>query len=189
VLVSAWRKSITKPPSLSILAASPFRLWYMPVKCFAAGTPVLCPDGARPIESIREGDSILAYDLDDQKIVESRVLRCDVFQGDFDTLEVKVSEGNYFEVTTDHAFYNGNEWVPSKDLATGGPILDASGNRVVVSITEPRRCVGTTTYNLRTERKTYLVGTTGLVAADRGVWISGRPRTGLPTNAMTRPGR
>ena len=26
MLVSAWRKSITKPPSLSILAASPFRL-------------------------------------------------------------------------------------------------------------------------------------------------------------------
>ena len=154
----------------------PNSMWNMPVKCFAAGTPVLCPNGIRPIESIREGDQILAYDLDEQRIVESRVLRCEAFQGDFDMLDVEASPGNRFRVTTEHAFYNGDEWLSSNDLVAGERILDASGSRVAVSATGPERHHNTTTYNLRTEHKTYLVASTGLVVADRGIWTSRRSR-------------
>ena len=168
---NSWKA--TPPPE----PLFPPSMWCYPVKCFAPGTPVLCPDGAHTIESLREGDRVLAYDLGEQRIVESRVLRCDAFRGDFDMLEVTVSDGNHICVTTEHAFYNGYEWVPSSDIASYGPILDASGNRALVSAVGPMRCNGTTTYNLRTEHGTYLVGATGLVVADRAVWISRRPTT------------
>jgi RHS repeat-associated protein len=157
----------------------------LPVKCFAAGTPVLCPDGARPIELIQPGDRILAYDLDANVVVESRALRCDAYQGDFDMLEVEVSPENRIHVTTEHAFYDGREWVSSGDLAARGPILDASGKQVMVAINGRSRCNHAITYNLRTEHKTYLVGSSGLVASDRDVLISSEARpneaAGTPT--------
>ena len=133
---------------------------------------MLCPDGPRPIELIREGEYILAYDLNEQRVVRSRVLKADAFQGDFDMLEVDVSGENRFHVTTEHAFYNGSEWIPLSDLATGGLLLEASGKQVPVSTTAPRRCNGTTTYNLRTEHKTYLW-------VLRGLWSQIEP-FGLP---------
>lgn len=144
----------------------------LPCKCFAAGTPVWCPEGVRPIESIREGDLVLAYDLNERMVVESRVSRCEASQDEFNMLDVEACDGDRFCVTTEHAFYDGVDWVPSEDLAAAGFVLNADGRRVSVSATEPRRCERLTTYNLRTQHETYLVGFTGLVVADRNVHVS-----------------
>lgn len=41
--------------------------------CFAAGTPVWTPGGARPIERLREGDTVLAWDFNSRMAVERKV--------------------------------------------------------------------------------------------------------------------
>jgi hypothetical protein len=146
------------------------------IKCFGVGTPVLCPEGPRPIDSIQQGDRVLAYDLERKLVVESRVLRSEVFLGAADILAVDFPGGNGFNVTTHHPFFNGTEWVRSTALALGAKVLNASGMRVVVSVTQPRQHAAVMTFNLRTEHKTYLVGNTGLVVADRDVPVSARTR-------------
>jgi len=140
-----------------------------PVKCFAAGTPVLCPDGSRPIETICEGEEVLAYDLGARRVLKSKVLRREAFPGNFDMVEVKVSDGSQLHVTTEHAFHNGKGWVSTNDLTNATHVLDVSGKCVVVIATAPKRVDGTITYNIRTEHGNYLVGRAGLVAADRAV--------------------
>jgi hypothetical protein len=145
--------------------------------CFPAGTPVHCPGGPRPIESIAAGDWVLTYDLELGTIVRARVLGLDVHHGDHELLELNISGKEALRVTPGHWFFDGADWVLSEGLDRSGQVLAATGKGVPVSIsdrTARARCV---VYNVRTTRGTYLVG-------DQGLLVSGRTLADLLEPAL-----
>jgi hypothetical protein len=130
-----------------------------PENCFAAGTPVLTPDGPRPIESLRPGDRVLsrggpATVLDVYRSQASRTLRL-------------VVAGEAIVTTAGHPLWKvGPGWTRAGDLAPGDAVLASAGPARVDSI-EPG--AGATVYNLLvSDGACYLVGRPGLLAHDGG---------------------
>jgi hypothetical protein len=87
--------------------------------CFAAGTLVQTPDGAKPIEEIQVGDYVLSRDEDDvagkiePKLVESTT------SGVGKLVDLHIG-GQVFRATKEHPFYeNAKGWTPAGQLRPG----------------------------------------------------------------------
>jgi RHS repeat-associated protein len=126
--------------------------------CFVAGTPLLTPDGAKPIEEFRAGDLILSraeadlYGLPDAKPVE------EVFTRVAPTLRLTVS-GRVIETTHEHPVYViGKGWRCAKELERGDALASHNAETgVVEQVAESGGVV--TVYNLRVaDWHTYFVG-------------------------------
>lgn len=87
--------------------------------CFAAGTPVLTPDGVKPIEELRAGDLVLARDEHNATgELEPKVIE-ETKRGESAVLELTV-HGRVLRVTDLHPFYvKGSGWTPAGDLKQG----------------------------------------------------------------------
>ncbi|MBS2011355.1 MAG: Hint domain-containing protein [Deltaproteobacteria bacterium] len=132
--------------------------------CFAKGTPVATPSGDVAIESLHEGDTVLASDprepgagpaprrvVATKKTEERAVLAVAIARGA--TLETIV-------VTPEHPFYvDGRGWTLAGALEPGLPLTTSAGTTqaLVASITELDRTV--IVYNIEVEDlHTYFVG-------------------------------
>lgn len=126
--------------------------------CFAAGTPVLTPEGAKRIEELCEGDLVLSRDehnleapVEAKRIEETR-------QGDSPILKLNVN-GRLIRVTDLHPFFViGHGWTPAGKLQIGDRIM-TDGERLVVveGVVETERSVPV--FNLRVaDHHTYFVG-------------------------------
>jgi len=135
--------------------------------CFGAGTPVLTPDGHRPIESLAKGDIVLAFDPASESIVRVPVLQLDIHHGNFDLLEVEICGGESVHVTEDHPFFVGSDWMPSRDLDGLRHVSIAMDRFATFSVTQKCHHSNTAVYNVRTRLGTYLVGRVGLVVSGR----------------------
>lgn len=89
------------------------------VPCFPAGTPILTPDGSKPIEEIRAGDLVLSRDESDvngpvePKVVEETFIR----QGEI--LELTIG-GQVIQMTPEHPVYVADKgWTPAGELQVG----------------------------------------------------------------------
>jgi len=134
----------------------------MGIGCFAAGTPVLTPDGEKPIEEIRPGDYVLSrHEGDvDGSIGGKPVEECFVRQGD--VVEVRVG-GRVVRTTQEHPFYvEGRGWTAAGDLRAGDRLATHDGRWVAVEgVVDTGRVE--TVYNMRVaDYHTYFVG--------RGEW-------------------
>jgi len=126
--------------------------------CFAAGTPLLTPTGAKLVEEFRRGDLILsrpesAVDAD----VEVKAVE-EVFVRVAPVLNLHVG-GRVIRTTGEHPFYAlGRGWVFARELAAGDKLSTHEGRWVAVeSVTDSGEV--TTVYNLRvSEFHTYFVG-------------------------------
>ena len=126
--------------------------------CFAAGTPLLTPDGARPIEELCVGDLVLSRDEDDPEgpVAAKRVLN--VFENYSPLLDLHVG-GRAIRTTAEHPFWVvGLGWVAAQQIQAGDMLLGADGAQTVVEEiegpTEPAPV-----YNVEVEDyHTYLVG-------------------------------
>ncbi len=87
--------------------------------CFAAGTPILTPDGHKRIEELRPGDVVLSRREDDP---EGEIEECvveEVFTGHTEIWEVFVG-GRMIRTTRRHPFWvRGRGWVPAEYLEEG----------------------------------------------------------------------
>ena len=129
--------------------------------CFAAGTMLLTKEGWRAVESILEGDLVLARPEEgltsepEWKAVERK------FERSAFILEMKV-EGRLIRTTSEHLFYvEGKKWMKAGDLQVGQKLATLSGEWVTLD-----EKVETTTYemvyNLRVaDYHTYFVGGEG----------------------------
>ncbi len=108
--------------------------------CFAGGTRVATPQGDVAIEALRVGDAVLAYDLEREEVVVSRVTA--VFVHDnrrtgalrFDLGEATRSEGKELgslRATAEHPVFvpATRSWVPAGTVQSGTELLVRDGKR------------------------------------------------------------
>jgi hypothetical protein len=95
--------------------------------CFAAGTLVQTPDGLVPIEQIKEGDSVFAYDFSENRVVERKVLATINHITDYWVL-VGIN-GEQLKATRSHLFWveSVNAWVSALNLKPGMTIRCSDG--------------------------------------------------------------
>jgi hypothetical protein len=87
--------------------------------CFAAGTPLLTPDGDKPVEQFQPGDWILTAPEDDPNgPLEAKQVE-EVFDSHSRLLHVQVN-GQVIRTTAEHPFWvRGRGWTDAKDLMAG----------------------------------------------------------------------
>jgi hypothetical protein len=131
--------------------------------CFVAGTPVLALAGPLPIEQLRAGDWVWAWDEQTQASgwhqvsrtfvrPERAVLRVELASNDGETAEV-------LGVTTEHPFWvRGKGWTQAQHLEPGDAVETAAGHPVWVSSLQTASGLETV-YNIEVEgAHTYFVG-------------------------------
>ena len=128
------------------------------VLCFAEGTPVLTPDGVKPIEQLKVGDTVLARDEHNvegslqPKTVEKTL------QGHAEILELHVG-GQIIRTTAPHPFFAYKKgWTPAGELKLGDRLSTNHCDWVEVEkVVETN--VAEPVYNLRVvDHRTYFVG-------------------------------
>lgn len=103
---AAHPESTSAVMSLIGTRGCPYKCTY----CFVEGTPVSMADGSRvPIEMIRAGDRVLAFDRDTGAVEAQEVLVAGARDAD-DVYEVKLSDGTIMGVTGDHPFVTPQGW-------------------------------------------------------------------------------
>ena len=128
------------------------------VLCFAEGTPVLTPDGEKPIEELAAGDYVLARDERNvegelqPKLVEKRL------HGHADIVELHVG-GRVIRTTDAHPFFvQGRGWTPAIELRPHDKL--STDHRDWVEVEQVVRTEeAEPVYNLRvSDHRTYFVG-------------------------------
>ena len=101
------------------------------MRCFTAGTPVLLPDGMKPIEEIRKGDWVwsVAPETGDPELKQVE----DVFVNETDEI-VHVRYGDTeIDATPTHPFYTPDRgWVSAVNLRAGDRLQLVNGEYVTV---------------------------------------------------------
>jgi hypothetical protein len=126
--------------------------------CFVAGTPLLTPDGHKPIEEFHAGDLVLARNEDNPEspVVARRVVQ--IFKRSSLVFHVHVN-GRIIGTTGEHPFWViGKGWTPAKELRLSDRLLSHDGQAVeVLGVEHTGRYE--TVYNLEVEEDhTYFVG-------------------------------
>jgi hypothetical protein len=132
--------------------------WLFGIFCFAAGTPLLTPEGDKPIEQIKPGDWVLsAPECDPEAPPEPRLVE-EVFTNVSPLLNLRVGRRT-IRTTPLHPFYvRGKGWTAAQELESGDLLRSHDGRWVAVeSVAEGDR--ESAVYNLRiSEHHTYFVG-------------------------------
>jgi hypothetical protein len=157
---------ITFPPP-----SFPRNPYFLPVKCFPAGTPVITPEGPKAIELLRTGDRVWAYDADTGRRIVTEITAVHAYEGRYHTISLRTATNpeEQLEVTTEHPFLSPEGWVLSDELDSGQVLISGLSGEVCLREIGDLGLRRATVYNLRTEAGNYLVGLSGLVVADRPV--------------------
>lgn len=98
-------------------------------ECFAAGTPILTPNGYRSIETLKSGDIIINYS-ESLKIFKTDVvekLHTNIPKNSMTKMLKLVFENNIeLEVTENHKFLTTDGWIEAKNLTIKHNILSIS---------------------------------------------------------------
>jgi len=130
---------------------------YFTGSCFAAGTPVLTPQGSKAIEQLRAGDLVLSSPerIGDVQIGARRIQ--EVTRGRAKVVAVTVG-GHVIQASREHPFFvRGKSWTPASSLAAGDFLRTHDGRWVQIeAVVEGRE---SQVYNVRVEENpTYFVG-------------------------------
>jgi pretoxin HINT domain-containing protein len=131
--------------------------------CFAKGTPVWTKTGRRPIESLKEGDLILAQNVDTGELGYKPVLIRTVRPP---TTILKISfDGDMLQTTKGHPFWvAGTGWRMAKELGDGAVLCGLGRASTIKAIESAGEAEA---YNLVVaEFNTYFVGTQGILVHD-----------------------
>jgi hypothetical protein len=94
--------------------------------CVQTGTMISTPQGRVPVEQIRDGDPILAFDSSSARLVEARADRTASREVD-EVLEIRVG-GRVLRVTDDHPLMTRRGWVRAADLTEDDEVLCDDGH-------------------------------------------------------------
>jgi RHS repeat-associated protein len=99
--------------------------------CFIAGTAVATPEGEKPIEQVRVGDSVLAADPEGGTAQPQKVTRTFVRSAPA-VFDIRAG-GATITATPEHPFWvEGKGWVEAGNLVRGSALLTKDGKRVEV---------------------------------------------------------
>ena len=161
--------------------------------CFAAGTMVAMRNGSRPIEQIRPGDTVLAFDFAKGRWIETEVLKhhANRYAGRMvailaDGERILATDGHPFWVVegdrlddrtrTDELLDREDEnrsvtgrWVASHELQPGDVLLARDGQRLEVEEVAFRQVVDEPVYNLTVkDHPNFAVGRAGALVHNVG---------------------
>lgn len=129
--------------------------------CFGPGTPVMTPEGEKPIETIAVGDLVLARDPETGITMPRRVEQLFI-TSNREVLDVGLERQDggveHLTVTPEHPFWlDGRGFVPVGSVNPGDSVATATGHARVVSLLSlPNRI---TVYNFEVDTAhTYFVG-------------------------------
>ena len=89
------------------------------VICFAEGTPILTPEGEKPIEEIKAGDYVLSRNENNIEGKVERKLVEETFQNHGELVNLQVG-GQSIRATREHPFFvKGQGWTKAGDLRAG----------------------------------------------------------------------
>jgi RHS repeat-associated protein len=134
-------------------------------ECFAAGTPVLTPDGEKPIDEVKAGESVLAYDPTTGTTTTRRVVRTYVRDGITLELTLRVDDGpaTALRVTAEHPFLRcDGTFIGAAELAAGDCVVTARSTGTVVAVGAPTTAEPVFNFEVEVDH-TYLVGAEGYV--------------------------
>jgi hypothetical protein len=134
--------------------------------CFVAGTPVQALSGARPIESLRVGDRVLAQDIRDGRLSYQPIVAI-YHTPSSPTVRIRL-ENEEIVATPIHRFWKaGHGWATARDLHAGDVIRTAGGTARVQSIEADRV---QPVFNLEVAgANTFFVGTVALLVHDHSL--------------------
>ena len=96
--------------------------------CFPAGTGVLTPDGYRPIETLKEGDTVIGGSCAPRKVTATYARHAD------ELLRLTLSNGKAVCCTPDHLFLTPDGWMQAGSMMAG-QALEQSGSALVDAVT------------------------------------------------------
>lgn len=147
--------------------------------CFAAGTPVMTPDGEKRIEELEAGDYVLARDEHNlEGPIEPRMVER-LLHGEANIVEIHVG-GQVIRTTAPHPFFvRGRGWTAAADIKVEDRLSTSHGDWIEVEkvlTTEAAEPV----YNLRVaEYRTYFIGSR---AWKFGIWTHNYYESGFRVN-------
>jgi hypothetical protein len=146
------------PGGLSYLAAAAANMASLFGACFAAGTPLLTPDGHKSIEDFKPGDWILSAPEDNPEAPPEAKRVEEVFTSVAALLELRVGD-RVIRTTEEHPFFVlGRGWTAARELMAGDR-LRSHNERSVVLDEVVRHAEEVPVYNLRVaDYHTYFVG-------------------------------
>nr|WP_303652681.1 polymorphic toxin-type HINT domain-containing protein [Paludisphaera mucosa] len=126
--------------------------------CFAAGTPLLTPEGEKRVEDFRPGDWVLSAPEDDPDGTPQPRLVQEVFEDYLPLLELRIGSAS-IKTTAEHPFWvEGRGWTPANMLLEGDRLRTHDGSTVILSGVGDLAESGAV-YNLRVaDYHTYFVG-------------------------------
>ncbi len=135
--------------------------------CFVTGTLVLTPAGLVPIEALRAGNVVHAYDSTSGAAVPATVTAVHAIAVP-EVLEITAGQTTIL-VTAEHPFWvPGAGWRRAGDLSEGTPLLTHAGTTVAVAASA-RRPGSTTVHNLTVDGvSTYFVSGAGVLVHNKG---------------------
>lgn len=120
-------------------------------ECFPAGTRIKLIDGStKSIEDIEEGDYVLSYDKEINKLVSKKVLTSKP-TGYKDVYEYKTVSGKKLIATENHPVLSDNRWISIKDAKTLATISTKTGLYFNETIVETRYKGIARVYNFEVE--------------------------------------
>ncbi|WP_046243491.1 polymorphic toxin-type HINT domain-containing protein [Hymenobacter terrenus] len=171
VVIGAAKKKLTTLMARSVAIKTSFRKGLATIRkeaagltvraCFPAGTPVHTRLGNQPIESLKIGDEVWAYDEDTEQTAWKKVLQTHQTQS-LALVEIAVV-GDVVQATPTHAFFVNNAWKAAQDLQPGDLLSRADG-AVTAVLQVTLQAATSPVYNLEVaDYHTYFVGSTGLL--------------------------
>ena len=128
--------------------------------CFAAGTPLLTPDGQKAVEQFKPGDWVMSAPEDDAEAIPVPRLVEAVFQTYAPLLNLRVG-GRTIRTTAEHPFWvRGRGWTAAHQMVAGDHLRSHDGRWVALEAVEGGQ-EAAPVYNMRIAGyHTYFVGGT-----------------------------
>jgi intein/homing endonuclease len=125
--------------------------------CFAGGTPISTPSGRCSVDSLKVNDLVLAYDIERNEVVQSRITA--IHRGVSNEICILKIGNDIIRVTPQHPFYViDHGWISATQLKVGWSLLTIDDSAVQLGAVT-RESARTIVYNLSVDgQHNYFVG-------------------------------
>jgi hypothetical protein len=92
-------------------------------ECFVAGTMISTPDGEKPIETVRVGDEVLAFNETSGEIEPRKVVRLFKKKSPSTVHKINLSTHHQIYATSEHPFWTQRGWVNAHNITVNDQLF------------------------------------------------------------------